>query len=352
MNKRIQGLMAASVFCFCAGMQAGKAGAEVVDKTVAVVNGEHILLSEYKKVVDPILEQYKQTPKADLSDEKIKELKSKVLDQMIDDRLLLQEAKKQKITVSKREVEEGVKQVKTRFKDEDEYKKELIKEGLSEEKFYKRIEDQLKQIKLIDAQVKSKLAIPSSESVKKLFDNVKTIADGKELVDVSTEDAKDIETLAKLIKRKYSELARVRHILIRSGKDDSMTQQTAAKKKIEEMQAKLKAGEDFSELAKGYSQDTGSAENGGDLGYFAKGDMVKEFEDVAFALPVGETSGIVKTEFGYHIIQSEEKKAARKIVFDDIKNDLSDYLRQKEAEKKYAEWIKDLKKKASITISN
>ncbi|MBU0951678.1 MAG: peptidylprolyl isomerase [Elusimicrobia bacterium] len=327
--------------------------AEVIDKTVALINGEHVLLSEYQKILNPIIEQYKLvTPKADQTDDKLKELKSKVLDQMIDDRLLLQEAKKLKIIVSKREVEEGIKQVKTRFKDEDEYKNELKKEGLSEEKFSKRIEEQLKQIKLIDSQIKSKLAVPSQESVKSLFNDVKTAMDGKEeLKGKSDEDKKDIETLAKLIKRKYSELVRAKHILIRSSKEDSMVKQAAAKKKIEEVQAKLKAGDDFSELAKKYSEDTGSAENGGDLGYFGRGDMVKEFEDAAFALPVGETSSIVKTEFGYHIIQSEEKKAARKVAFDDLKNDLTDYLRQKEAEKKYADWIKDLRKKASVTIS-
>ncbi|OGS20651.1 MAG: hypothetical protein A3J83_08225 [Elusimicrobia bacterium RIFOXYA2_FULL_40_6] len=327
--------------------------AEIIDKTVALVNGEHVLFSDYQKIMNPIIEQYKQvTPKTDQTDDKLKELKSKVLDQMIDDRLLLQEAKRLKIIVSKREVEEGIKQVKTRFKDEDEYKNELKKEELTEEKFSKRIEDQLKQIKLIDSQIKSKLAIPSTESVKGLFDDVKTAMDGKELKDKSDEDKKDIETLAKLIKRKYSELVRVKHILIRSAKEDSMVKQAAAKKKIEEVQAKLKAGDDFSDLAKKYSEDTGSAENGGDLGYFGKGDMVKEFEDTAFALPVGETSAIVKTEFGYHIIQSEEKKAAKKVAFDDLKNDLTDYLRQKEAEKKYADWIKDLRKKASITLSN
>jgi foldase protein PrsA len=78
-----------------------------------------------------------------------------------------------------------------------------------------------------------------------------------------------------------------------------------AKKKAEEVLAKVKAGEDFATLAKENSEDT-TAANGGDLGLFSKGTMLQEFEDVAFALKVGETSGLVKTIYGYHIIKVTE----------------------------------------------
>ncbi|MDI6642118.1 MAG: peptidyl-prolyl cis-trans isomerase, partial [Elusimicrobiota bacterium] len=181
---------------------------------------------------------------------------------------------------------------------------------------------------------------------------IKLVIDGKELSkDTSDQEKQDLIVLAGNIKRSYSELVRVRHILIRSSKDDTIKEQIAAKKKIEDIQKRLKRGEDFSELAELYSEDTGSAKRGGDLGYFAKGDMVKEFEKAAFSLPVGEVSDIVQTEFGYHLIKVEEKKAARKISFDELKNDLSDYISGKKAEEKYAEWIKNLRAAATIKIN-
>lgn len=87
--------------------------------------------------------------------------------------------------------------------------------------------------------------------------------------------------------------------------DESINQQ--AKARAEEVLAKVKAGEDFAELARKHSQDS-SAANGGDLGFFGKGQMVAEFEAAAFALEVGQTSDIVKSKFGYHIIKVLEKK--------------------------------------------
>ena len=85
----------------------------------------------------------------------------------------------------------------------------------------------------------------------------------------------------------------------------------AALAKINDVQKKLKKGDDFAELAKKYSEDPGSKDRGGDLGYFSKGDMVPPFEKAAQALDVGQVSDVVQTDFGYHIIRVEEKKAAR-----------------------------------------
>ena len=107
--------------------------AKVVERTVAIVNGDAIMSSEFDKVANPVIDQYKQQAQAsELTPEKINDFKQKLLDQMIDDKILKQEAKKQKIHVSKRDLEEGVKQVKKRFTTDEEFKSELKKEGLSD----------------------------------------------------------------------------------------------------------------------------------------------------------------------------------------------------------------------------
>ncbi|MFH2070515.1 MAG: peptidylprolyl isomerase [Elusimicrobiota bacterium] len=327
--------------------------AEVIDRTVAIVNGEHILLSDLEKITGPTVEIYRaQASQTELTDDKIKELKQNILDQLINDRLLLQQAKKDvRIKISKRELEQGMAHIKSRFKNDAEFKAELLKEKITEKKFNEKIEEQLMALKLIDLEIKSKVTPPGDSEIRSLFGKIKKVLDGQELKDESEDDKKDIETIARIIKKNFNERIRARHVLIRTSADSSMSEQTAARKKIEEIKEKVKKGEDFLELAQKHSDDKGSARNGGDLGYFTRGDMVPEFEKAAFSLGVGEMSDIVRTEFGYHLIMLEEKKAAQKVSLELVQNDLSEYLMQKAAEKKYASWIKGLRAKASVKIN-
>lgn len=110
------------------------------------------------------------------------------------------------------------------------------------------------------------------------------------------EDVKVTEDELKKYYNEYKPKIRASHILVKDEKT------------AKEIKAKLEKGEDFAKLAKEYSQDTGSAQNGGDLGWFGPGRMVKEFEDAAYALNVGQVSQPVKTEYGYHIIKVTDKK--------------------------------------------
>ena len=111
--------------------------------------------------------------------------------------------------------------------------------------------------------------------------------------------------------------------------------------------AKAKAGEDFAELAKTYTDDPGSKENGGEY-TFGRGEMVKEFEDTAFALKPGEISGLVETTFGYHIIKLEEEMASTpeqveqaKELRKQIISQYEDELKMEEFQKKYEEMKKN-----------
>src|SRR6185295_18936350 len=108
------------------------------------VNAQAIMLSEYEKNAAPILEQFKKaSPAAEQTPEHLADIKKRVLDQMVDDRLLVQEAKKKNIRVSQLEVDDGVKKVRTRFNTEEEFNKELQKEGMVYDAFRKHIQDQI-----------------------------------------------------------------------------------------------------------------------------------------------------------------------------------------------------------------
>lgn len=328
--------------------------AMMLDRTLATVNGEAILQSEFDKNADPVLDQFqKSTPAADQTPDRIKDLKKRVLDQMIDDRLLAQEAKKKNIHVSTLEVDDGVKKVRTRFSTDDEFNDELKKEGMSYEDFRKHIQDQISVIKLIDQEVKSKTPPPTDDETRDLYNTLLAIVNDKPIPGSHTaSEIEELQSLAKAMVHRFGERIRARHILIRVDTHASPDERAAALKKIKDIQKQLKDGADFSELAKKYSEDPGSKDRGGDLGYFSHGDMVPAFEKVAFTTPVGQTSDIVTTEYGYHIIRVEEEKAASKFNFEDVKDDLKDYLFQQRAAKRFEGYVKDLHSNAEIKINS
>jgi peptidyl-prolyl cis-trans isomerase D len=131
---------------------------------------------------------------------------------------------------------------------------------------------------------------------------------------------------------------RASHILIAAGKDAPAAERAKAKAKAEEVLAQAKKSPDsFAELAKKYSQDPGSAVKGGDLDYFTRGAMTKPFEDAAFALKPGEISGIVESEFGFHVIKLTDVKAPKQKTFEEMRPELEAELKKQQAQKKFAE---------------
>jgi peptidyl-prolyl cis-trans isomerase D len=131
---------------------------------------------------------------------------------------------------------------------------------------------------------------------------------------------------------------RASHILIAAGKDAPAAERAKAKAKAEEVLAMAKKAPDsFAELAKKYSQDPGSAVKGGDLDYFTRGAMTKPFEDAAFAMRPGEISGIVESEFGFHIIKLTDVKAPKQKTFEEMRPELEAELKKQQAQKKFAE---------------
>lgn len=134
------------------------------------------------------------------------------------------------------------------------------------------------------------------------------------------------------------EQRRARHILYAAGKEASSDDKSKAKAKAEAALAKLKADpKKFAEIAKSESQDPGSAAQGGDLGAFGRGMMVKPFEDVAFSLGKDEISGVVATDFGFHIIQVTEVVASVARPFEELKGELIAEIRRQQAQSKFAE---------------
>ncbi len=296
-------------------------------KPVAVVNGVDISADDFKKTVATYKESISKMYGKDLWDQEIKkgvkykdEMKKAILQQMIQEQVVYQEAKKEKLEAKQSEVDKQFKQLKESIKKDKDYEK-FLKDNDIDDEFLK-------------AQLTKDITI---QNFKNNFDkNTKiTEAEMKKYYEENKNNYVDDEVKAS-------------HILIstvdqKTNKPFSEEKKKEAKKKAEEVYKKVKAGDDFSKLAKEYSDDKSSAVNGGDLGFFSKGQMVPEFEKAAFGMDKGEISDIVESQFGYHIIKVTDKKY-KEYTFDEVKNNIKQNLLYK----KYTEKVNELVKKAKI----
>ena len=258
---------------------------ESLDQIVAIVGKDIILDSELKTQLEFYLTQ---TGSKVENPEELNKLKKTLLDQMINDRLLLAKAEKDTLLkINEKEIEQTLEdqlsKIKSQFSSEEAFQKELKTEGLTEAELKRNYREQIKEQLLRDKLISSKLSKSniSSREVKEFYQSY------KDSLPEQPESAKLSQILLKI--------------------EPSQKTLDSLKDFASMILAKAKAGEDFSELAKNYSEDP-SAKQGGDLGFLKRGEILPEFEMKAFSLNPGEISDLVQTSLGYHIIKLEEKK--------------------------------------------
>lgn len=147
------------------------------------------------------------------------------------------------------------------------------------------------------------------------------------------------------------EMVRARHILIKVDKSASEDDKRKAREKAEDILKKVKAGEDFAKLASEFSDDPGSKNKGGDLGFFPKGRMVPDFEKVAFSMKPGEVSDIIETPFGFHIIKVEEKKESILEPYEKIKDKVKERVFNDFRKAKVDEYVEKAMKDAGVELN-
>jgi len=244
-----------------------------------------------------------------------------VLDEAIKMELIKQEAARQNLSASPETIEKQIEKIKSGFPDEETFKKRFEESGLPMDDLIKEIGVQLSVQKLLEKEVRSHVKVTD-----------------KEVEDFYKENGDRF---------KSPQSVKAAHILIKAEDPKDEEKLTKGRKKIEEILQKAKKGEDFAELAKKYSEGP-SASKGGDLGFFSKGQMVKEFEDAAFALKTGEISDVVKTHFGFHIIKVTDKKEARTKTLKEVESSIKGYLSNMKSEKLLTEYIDKLMAGAKI----
>jgi len=298
-------------------------GADTAKDQVALVNGTVITRQELENEV--IRAKNRMAAQGQpVADGTIEKMDQKILDQLIDMETLLQESQKQKIQITDTSVADHLAKFKARFPSAEAYEKALKELNVSETDLKEKTMKGLAIQELIEKQVMSKIEISEADR-HGFYDSNPNFFEQPEQVEA-------------------------RHILIKSDPKDDKAQQEKALEKIKEAQQQVKAGEDFADLTKKYSEGP-SGKNGGDLGYFGRGQMVKPSEDAAFGLEPDQISDIVKTRFGYHLIMVTGKKAARTIPYEEVKEQIGTQLKQKKTSESIKVYIEKLKKEAKIEKS-
>ncbi len=292
------------------------AQAKVVEGIVAVVNNEVITLSELEDFLAPGRAQGEGAD-VNIGSEATRR---RALEQLIERKLLLNEAKDKDIEISERRIDRRIEEIKKRFASEDEFHQALRKESLTEMKLRKKIEEDLMIGVLIDREVRSKIRVGGEEIRKFYEENKKTFKESGEV-----------------------ELS---HIFIKVNEEQGWRE---SERKGKDLLKRLREGADFSLLAEEYSHGS-NALKGGKLGFLTLGELSPEFEKAVSMLKVGEVSDLIKMDDGFHIIKLEGRKAARQMELSEVKDRIEALIFAGKAEKRYRKWIGELKQNAYVEI--
>ncbi len=313
-NKKYKLLLVTLTFivltAFLAGCNMVRVNPEVDNNTiVAKVSGEEVKKEEFNKMFGIFKAQYEQQFGTEVWEQEVDGRKfgdvarEKLLDMLIDEKLQLKKAAELGITVTDDELNTEVEKAKKYFDSEEKFNEFLKGQSMDLEYFKQSVKKELTISKLTD-KLTGNLAV-TEEEVKAYYDTHQN-----EFLSVKAS-----------------------HILLDTKED------------AEKMLVRVKAGENFAELAKQNSKDPSAKENSGDLDYFRHGDMVEPFEKAAFALKPGEISEIVQTDFGFHIIKVEDSKLDK---YEDVKEQLKGSMINDKKSGEYEKLLEEMRKNAKI----
>lgn len=308
------------VLIICIGLTCGSQAVfpEIIDKILVIVNDEVITRREVDRKLAPLIQEFRTMYGEDILDEKINEAYRNMVEQLVREKLIVSEAKRREIRVAEAEVLEQVETVKRRFENEVEFITALDSQGLTLSELKREYRTAVMSKKLIQLVVNSRIVISPIETV------------------AYYEEHGDDFTIPRQVK--------VRAILIRFGDKRGSEAALAIAKDV---LGRIRGGEDFSELAKKYSDGLYAAE-GGAMGYLKKGDMIDRIDAVIFSLKPGKVSDIMQTALGYHIFVVDETKDEQKLAYEEVSDRIERILVKHKSQKGLEKYITQLKENAYI----
>ena len=295
------------------------AGVEMLDRIVATVNGDIITYSELHKFKALMFKG--MTGQSEGPD-----FEKKVLDQMVEKKLIVQEAAKLEIAVKQKEVDTAIENILERNK----ITLEVLKDSLAEDKstleeYRELLRTEILQSHVVSRQVRARIAIVEKDVVEYYEKNIKP-------------------------KEKPGKRVRIQQILFLIPKGAGQEEVLTIEENIGEIRKKLVAGESFGKIAASCSHGPAAA-SGGDLGYFHKGELMPAIEDAAFSMKKGDISSVLRTGIGFHLIKvldRDETEGDRS--WKDHYDSIEEILYNREFESIYMSWIQKLRDKAYLKI--
>ena len=305
---------------------AGVAGARTIERIVAVVNREIILLSELNERVRPMLPQLKRIPDRTARAQQLDQLRRQMLQNMVDEKLIVQEARKLKLTITDKDLERAIKDVMRRNNlTRKQLEKALAGEGKSITAYKQKIlRPQLLRLRVINVQVRSRVSVTDDE-IRALYQ-------------------KNLRKLGVQTK------VHARHIFIAVPEGAKLAVINQRKRLAASLSARARKGEDFAALAKKHSQDPVTRGSGGDLEWFGRGTLPSNVENKVFAMKKGQISDPLRTDRGYHVMMLVDRKASSARSFDEVKRELRNQVYGRKMEKATMAWLAEVRRKAHIDL--
>jgi peptidyl-prolyl cis-trans isomerase C len=274
------------------------AGGTKESSAVASVNGVLIPKEYFRREISRFEERVRS--QGEIVDEsRREEINRQALDTLIDVELLYQESQRRGFQITQERIDEKVNDLGSRYPDEEAFGRALEEFGISRGELRTEFERQIAIQDMIDTDIAPSISVSEHESKDFYLSNPDFFF--------------------------TPEQVRASHILVLVGPDASEEEKAEARSRIEEIRRMIVAGEDFAEAAARFSED-GNGGSGGDLGFFRRDQMVEPFADAAFALEIGQLSGVVTTQYGYHLIQVTDRKEEATIPFEAVQARIFEYL--------------------------
>jgi len=291
----------------------------VLPEVIADCNGDTIPKAEFEGAVRAV----EQRAGGPIPAEKRDEVYRGVLNDLVAYRLLKQETRQRSLNVTDADVDQRINAFKQQMGTEANFKAALQAQQMTEAKLREDARTDLLVSKLLDQEVNQKVLVKPTDIAAFYEKNPDRFQQG--------------------------ETMRASHILVLVPAEANPQARGALRARAEAALKAAKAGKDFGQLARQYSQDS-SAQRGGDLGFFPKGQMVPAFDQAAFALSPGQVSDLVETQFGYHIIKATEKRPARIVPFVEAAAQIQEFLEQEQRQEKSKALVDQLKAKGKVQI--
>ncbi len=297
---------------------------EVVDRIVAVVNGDVITLVELEKAEQRLMHQLKlQNPASTIEREKTN-IRTEILNQLIDQKLAEQEAKRLGLSVSEAEVGAAIEKI---IQESGINKEQLIarlqQDGLTAEEYRGKIKDQIERFKLIGRAVNAKIVITENK-LREYYQN-------------------------NLHSYRGQQRYKVQHIVFSIPGLCNEDEKQAIFKKAEGVRRQAMSGTEFENLARRFSAYT-TATEGGNLGYFDKSELAPYMRDIIIALKAGEISPVVETPIGYQIFKVADIEETRAKTFEEVKEEIYQILFEQGVTRRFMAWIKELRDRSYIEV--